>query len=472
MRSHLSGTGTRGHAAAAALAAALLGGCSLIPDYERPALPVAAEYPGTPSEQPERPAAADLAWREFIAEPRLERLVELALAQNRDLRVATLRVEQSRAQLRRTRSALFPSLDLGLGYTRQGTSGELGSPAVTTEAANLAAGVTAYELDFFGRVRSSTEQALQEYFETDEGRRNAQIALVAELTTQYFAWREAEEQLTLARQTLDLVAESFRLNTVAFQVGEIDALDLRTAEGQLQNARVNVLTYERQLAQAEHQLVLLVGTPLPADLPPAEPFGAGGVLADVPAGLPADLVQRRPDILAAEHALLAANANIGVARAAFFPSITLTSSVGRASDDLGSLLGSGTGIWSFAPQLSLPIFNAGSNRANLAAAQVGAQIEVANYERAIEIAFREVADALVAVATFEREIEAQELAIEAQTARFSLADARYRQGEDAYLTVLQAQQDLYSAQQSRLRAQLNRASSQIALYQALGGGWQ
>jgi multidrug efflux system outer membrane protein len=210
---------------------------------------------------------------------------------------------------------------------------------------------------------------------------------------------------------------------------------------------------------------------LPADLPAAEPFGAN-VLADIPAGLPAELAERRPDILAAEHALLAANANIGVARAAFFPQISLTGSAGRTSDALGTLLGAGTGIWSFAPQLTLPLFKGGSNRANLDAAQAAKQIEVASYERTIQTAFREVADALVAADTYALETQAQQAAIDAQTQRFTLADARYRQGEVAYLTVLQAQQDLYSAQQGRLRAERSRASSQIALYRALGGGWQ
>jgi multidrug efflux system outer membrane protein len=423
--------------------------------------PLATETPAN------APAAADTQWREFIEAPRLARLVEVALDNNRDLRVAALRVEQNQAEYRRARSGLFPSLDLRVAYTRQGTD----NVGTTTSSANLSAASTAYELDFFGRVRSSNEQALQRYLQTEEAKRSAQISLVAEVATQYFALREAEEQLVLARQTLELVEESYRLNTASFDAGQIDALDLRTSEGQLQNARISVVTYERQRAQAENQLVLLIGAPLPADLPAAEPFGTH-VLADIPAGLPADLAQRRPDILAAEHALLAANANIGVARAAFFPSISLTGSVGRTSSALGTLLGSGTGLWSFAPQLNLPLFNAGSNRANLDAAQAAKQIEVATYEQTIQTAFREVADALVAADTYALEVEAQQAAIDAQTQRFALADARFRQGEVAYLTVLQAQQDLYSAQQGRLRAERNRASSQIALYRALGGGWQ
>jgi len=454
------------------LAGVLLAGCSFIPAYERPAPPVPTTFPGATPPASDQPLAADLAWSTFIAEPRLLRFVEFALENNRDLRVAALRVEQSHAQYQRTRSSIFPHLDLRAAYTEQRTGGGPGGADVKIDSATLNAGVSAYELDFFGRVRSSSEQALQQYLETEEAQRSVHIGLVAEVATQYFTLRQAEEQRVLARQTLELVNESYRLNKAAFDVGEIDELDLSTAEGQVKNAEVNVLTYERQVAQAEDQLVLLLGAPLPTDLPPATPFGAGNVLADIPAGLSADLVQRRPDILAAEHTLLAANANIGVARAAFFPSITLTGSIGRSSDALGSLLGSATGVSSFGPQLSLPLFNAGSNRANLTAAQAAKEIEVANYEHTIQAAFREVADALVAASTYALEIDTQQAAIDAQTRRLTLATARYRQGEDRYLSVLSAQQDLYSAQQARLRAIGNRASSQIALYRALGGGWQ
>jgi multidrug efflux system outer membrane protein len=468
MPTHRHRLAPRRNAALGIVAAALVGGCSMIPPYERPPSPVPAQFPGVAAEPPAATLSADLEWRSFIAEPRLQRLVELALENNRDLRVAALRVEQSHAQYQRTRSSLFPQLDLRAASNEQRTGGGPGGANVTLKSASVSAGVSAYELDFFGRVRSSNEQALQQYFETEEAQRSAHVGLVAEVATQYFALREAEEQRALARQTLELVNDSYRLNKAQFDVGEIDELDLSTAEGQVKSAEVNVLTYERQATQAEDQLVLLVGAPLPADLPPAAIFGDGNALA----GLPADLIERRPDILAAEHTLLAANANIGVARAAFFPSISLTGSVGRTSDALGSLLGSGVGITSFGPQLSLPLFNAGSNRANLTAAQAGKEIEVANYEHAIQTAFREVADALIAASTYGLEIDAQQAAIAAQTRRFTLADARYRQGDDRYLTVLLAQQDLYAAQQARLRAVGNRASSQIALYRALGGGWQ
>ncbi len=321
-------------------------------------------------------------------------------------------------------------------------------------------------------MRSLNRQAVEQYLATEEAQRAAQITLVGEVATQYFALREAEEQLSLARQTLSNVQESFDLNQVMFDAGAIGELDLRTAEGQLQTAKINVLTYQRQRAQADNALTLLLGQPLPSDLPTPRAFDDLGLLADIPAGLPSDLVQRRPDILQAEHTLMSANASIGAARAAFFPKISLTGSVGQASSQLSRLFDSTAGVWSFAPQISLPLFTGGRNTANLDAAQIAARIDVADYEKAIQTAFREVADALVANGSYAGEVAEQTRAIDAQSRRLELATLRYRQGEDTYLNMLLAQQDLYSAQQGRLQAQFNRLSSQISLYQALGGGWK
>jgi multidrug efflux system outer membrane protein len=284
--------------------------------------------------------------------------------------------------------------------------------------------------------------------------------------------RETEEQLDLARRTLVAVQESYHLNKITFDAGASNELDLRTAEGQVDTAKINVQTYERQLAQAENALVLLAGQALPATLPAPRSFNDTNLLANIPDGLPSELVQRRPDILEAEHTLKAASANIGAARAAFFPTITLTGSIGNSSSQLSQLFGSGTGVWSFSPQVTVPIFTGGQNLASLEAAKVGAKIEVANYEKAIQTAFREVADALVANRSYADQIETQSALIEAQQRRFNLANLRYRQGEDSYLNVLSAQQDLYSAQQGQLQAKFNQLSSQIALYQALGGGWK
>jgi multidrug efflux system outer membrane protein len=445
--------------------ALVLSGCTMIPKYERPVAPVAAQYPGL-AETRKESAASDIAWQNFFAEERLKKLIELALANNRDFRVAILNVEQSRAQYRITRSASFPTVDGSGSYTRQRASG------VTSDQWSASLGTTAYELDLFGRVRSLNKQALEKYLATAEARRSAQISLVAAVASEYFTLRETEEQLQLAQQTLQAVQESYALNKATFDAGASNELDLRTAEGQVQTAKINVLTYERQVAQAENYLVLLVGQPLPADLPAPRPMNATNILEDIPAGLPSDLLGRRPDILEAEHTLKAANANIGAARAAFFPAITLTASIGATSSQLSKLFGSGTGIWSFSPQVTVPIFTGGQNRADLDSAKVSTRIEVANYEKAIQTAFREVADALVANSSYAGQIEEQGTLIDAQQRRFDLANTRYRQGEDSYLNVLSAQQDLYSAQQGLLEAQFNKLASQISLYTALGGGWK
>jgi multidrug efflux system outer membrane protein len=446
-------------------AALALSGCTMIPQYKRPAAPVASHYPGT-TETNAGPAAADIAWQEFFADERLKKLIELALVNNRDLRVAVLNVVQSRAQYRITRSASFPAVEGGGSYTRSHASG------ITTDQWSASLGTTAYELDFFGRVRSLNKQALEKYFATEEARRSAQISLVAEVADEYFTLRQAEAQLQLARQTLATVQESYNLNKATFDAGATSELDLRTAEGQVQTAKINALTYERRIAQAQNALVLLVGEPVPTDLPVPRSFSDTNLVANVPAALPSELVQHRPDILEAEHTLKAANANIGAARAAFFPTITFTGSIGTSSSQLSQLFGSGTGVWSFSPQVTVPIFTGGQNLADLDSAKVGTRIEVANYEKAIQTAFREVADALVATSSYANEIEAQAGLIHAQQKRFDLANARYRQGEDSYLNVLSAQQDLYSAQQSQLEARFNKLASQISLYKALGGGWK
>jgi len=443
----------------------LAGGCAMIPTYERPEALIDPFYPDSQIGH-EDVSADKMSWRDVFSELRLKELIELALANNLDLRVAALRVEQSRAQYRVARSTFFPSL-FGSGSLNK--SHALGQ---TSELWSASLGSTAYEVDLFGRVRSLNEQASEKFFATQEGRRGVQISLVAEVASQYYAQRQAEEQIVLAKQTLQTVEESFRLNQATFDFGATTELDLRTAEGQVHTARINLLTFEREVAQAKNALVLLVGMPLPESLPDPHPFMETNLIMDVSPGLPSDLVRRRPDILEAEHLLKAANANIGAARAAFFPSLTLTGSTGTTSSDLQELFGSGTGVWSFAPQITVPIFTAGQNRADLDAAKVASQIEVAAYQKTIQTAFREVADAMVANTKFSKELGVRSALIDAQQKRFDLADARYRKGEDDYLIVLSAQQDLYTAQQGRIQAQYQKLNSQILLYRALGGGWK
>jgi multidrug efflux system outer membrane protein len=441
-----------------------LTGCTMMPDYKRPPPSVAAQYPGVTRTNESH--AADIPWQDFLAEDRLKKLIKLALTNNLDFRVAMLNVEQSQAQYRITRSASFPTGDGSGSFTRANANDR------TANEWSASLGTTAYEVDLFGRVRSLNRQALENYFATAEAQRAAQISLVAEVSDEYFALREAEEQLKLARQTLTAVRESYDLNKATFDAGASSELDLRTAEGQVETAKINVLTYERQIAQAKNYLTLLIGEPLPSDLPAPRPFNDTNLVAEIPAGLPSELVQRRPDILEAEHTLKAANANIGAARAAFFPTITMTASIGSTSSQLAKLFGSGTGVWSFAPQITVPIFTGGQNKADLDAAKVSARIEVANYQKAIQTAFREVADALVANSNYAEEIKAQAALITAQQRRYDLANLRYRQGDDTYLNVLSAQQDLYSAQQGQIQAQYNKLASQISLYEALGGGWK
>jgi len=441
-----------------------LTGCTMIPQYARPVAPVAAQFPETTATN--AAPASEILWENVFTDERLKALIKLALANNLDFRVAALNVEQSRAQYRITRAESFPTVDGGGSFTRLHAAG------ITADSWSASIGTTAYEVDFFGRVRSLNRQALEKYFATAEAKRSAQISLVAEVASQYFTLRQAEAQLELAKQTLAAVQESYGLNKATFDAGASSELDLRTAEGQVQTAKINVLSYNLARAQAENYLTLLVGEPLPADLPAPQPFAETNLVAEVPAGLPSELVERRPDILEAEHTLKAANANIGAARAAFFPLVQLTGSIGTTSTEFQKLFGAGTGVWSFSPQITLPIFTGGQNRADLDAAKIGTRIEVANYQKAIETAFREVADALVGTQNYAEQLEAQTQLIAAQQRRYELANLRYRQGDDTYLNVLSAQQDLYSAQQSQLATQLNKLTSEITLYKSLGGGWK
>jgi multidrug efflux system outer membrane protein len=456
-----------------------LAGCTLAPKYHRPTAAISPVWPPVPEESESRTnaaavPAADIGWREFFRDPRLRRLVELALTNNLDLRVAVLNVEQSRAQYRIQRAALFPEIDAIGSGTRQRLPGDLsgtGKP-LTSSQYSLSLGTTSYELDLFGRVRSLKAEALENYFATVEARRSAQIALVAEVGNAYLLERALTEQLAVARQTLTAVRASYELTKRSYEAGVVSELDLRTAEGQMQTARSNVATYEQQLAEAEHNLVFLVGRPLPEDLTPPSPLSAPDCLSDVPTGLPSDLLQRRPDILEAEHQLKAANASIGAARAAFFPTITLTASAGTASSQLDNLFAPGSGTWLFSPQITLPIFTAGRNLANLDVAKISKLIEVANYEKTIQTAFREVSDALAARTTAEVQIDAGEALVNAEQRRYELAEARFRQGVDSYLNVLSAQQNLYQAQENLIQFQFSRSSNLINLYQALGGGWR
>jgi multidrug efflux system outer membrane protein len=458
-----------------AVACALaLASCSLVPRYERPPAPVSPAWEAPAGAAPGLTTAADLGWRDVLGDERLQALVALALENNRDLRVAALNVELTRAQYRIQRAEQLPSLAATAGSTTQRVPADLNlnGAATTSTTYSVGLGVSAFELDLFGRVRSLSAAALEQYLSTEEARRSAHLSLVAAVATQYLAAGALDDQVTLARRTLETVESSLALTRRNYEGGRTSELDLRTAEAQVETARFNLSAAEQQRVQAQNALVLLVGQPLPQNLPAPLPLDAQAIVAELPAGIPSQVLVRRPDILAAEHALRSANASIGAARAAFFPSISLTGFGGTSSAALSGLFGAGSGTWSFAPRINLPLFNGGALRASLDVAEVRTSIEVARYERAIQVGFREVADALAARAELDRQLQAERARVAAEERRYQLSDLRYRKGVDSYLTVLTAQRDLFAAQQQLIQSRLARLSNLVELYRALGGGWR
>ncbi|QBX44361.1 AdeC/AdeK/OprM family multidrug efflux complex outer membrane factor [Pseudomonas fluorescens] len=452
--------------------AALLAGCSLIPEYQRPASPSAAQYPqGAVYPAPKPAAARTEDWRTLFNDPALQQLIESALVNNRDLRVAALNVEAFQAQYRIQRADLLPAVSANASESRQRMP-----PSVTrskaminsTYAVNL--GVSAYELDFFGRVRSLSEQALQTWLATEQARRSAELSLVANVANAYLTWRADQELLELTRQTLAADEQSLRLTTRNREAGKSSALEQAQAQTSVDSSRANLARYKRQVAQDLNSLTLLVGAPVPEQLP-AQPL-ASDLVQQLPAGLPSDLLQRRPDILQAEYKLKAANANIGAARAAFFPSVSLTASAGTSSRDLSGLFSAGSGAWTFQPQINLPIFNAGSLRASLDYSKLQKDVAVAEYEKSIQTAFQEVADGLAARSTYQQQLQAQRDLVQATQDYYNLAQHRYQNGVDSSLTFLDAQRSLFSSQQGLITDRLAQLVAEVNLYTALGGGWQ
>lgn len=449
-------------------AAALLAGCSLIPTYERPAAPVSATYAAT-SPAATQGAAQTAPWQDYFSDPRLHQLIETALDNNRDLRIAVLNIEQARATYQVRRADLYPGVGLAANASRAPAAGT----GVQTNSFAVGLAVSAWEIDFFGRIASLKEQALAQYLATEEGRNGAQVSLVASVANGWLTLLADEELLNLSRQTLESRDESVRLTKMRLDAGVASELDFRQAESLTQAARATLAQQQRQRALDENALVLLVGQALPDDVRSSL---AGGKLADapamspLPAGVPSELLARRPDIRQAEQQLIAANANIGAARAAFFPRIALTAQAGSASGELSGLFKSGSWGFTIAPSLLLPIFDAGRNRANLEISQAGRNIAVAQYEKAIQTAFREVSDALAGQATLEEQAQAQQLQAQAEAARLKLADLRYRNGVASYLDLLDAQRSLFTAQQAVVQVRLTQLQNQVLLYKALGGG--
>ncbi|MDD3937001.1 efflux transporter outer membrane subunit [Rhodoferax sp.] len=444
-----------------------LAGCSLMPTYERPSAPVAAQWPASAQTAVSNASIAAPSWQDYFTQPALRQLIETALANNRDLRVALLNIEQARAQFGIRRADQFPTLNAAATGSR--TPDSNGAIKSSYNAGLL---VTAYELDFFGRVASLKEQALGQYLASAEAAQTVQISLIATVAQSWLNLLADEELLAVSVQTLDSRAESLKLVELKRQHGAASDFELRNAQTLLESTRVTLAQQLRQRALDENALALLLGQPISAaDQAQWKPHKLEQLaFAELPAGLPSDLLARRPDIRQAEQLLMASNANIGAARAAFFPRISLTAGAGSASSALSGLFKDGSWGWTLAPQLVLPIFDAGRNQANLDAAKTGREIAVAQYEKAIQSAFREVADALASRATLAEQLQAQQALLEAETARNHLTQLRLQHGVANQLDWLDAQRSLFAAQQALVQTRLVSLQNQIALFKTLGGG--
>ncbi|QJD59911.1 AdeC/AdeK/OprM family multidrug efflux complex outer membrane factor [Pseudomonas sp. gcc21] len=453
--------------------AVTLSGCSMIPDFQRPESPVADSWPqGEAYSTSTNEQTANLGWGQFFQDPALRELIGVALENNRDLRVAALNVEATRALYRIQRSDLFPSISADGSGNRSRTPASLnpmGEADISSQySATLGIG---WELDLFGRLGSLREQALEEYLATEAAQRSVQISLIAAVANTYLTWQADQALLEITRGTLETYEESLSLTQRSYDVGVASSLELTQARTAVETARSSLARYTRLVAQDRNALAQLLGQRLPfRDVDPIDLQRS--YLTDLPVGLPSELLVNRPDIVEAERRLRAANANIGAARAAFFPSISLTGAAGSASSDLDGLFDSGSDYWSFSPSISLPIFNAGRLRANLDYAEIIRDARVAEYERSIQEAFRDVSDGLAARDTYVQQVQAQSDLVEASESYFEIAERRYRTGVDSYLTLLDAQRQLFTAQQQLIGDRLSQLVSEVELFKALGGGWQ
>lgn len=458
----------------APLAAALvLAGCSLAPTYQRPEAPIPVQWQEGASVAGQTSSAATLAWQDFVADTQLRKLIALALENNRDLRQTLLNVEAARAQYRIQRADRLPGIDVQGTGTRQRTPADLRTPGSPSVQSSYQAGVglTAFELDLFGRVRNLSQAAMEEYLATEEAAQGARISLVAEVIQAYLSRDGAQRRQRLTAQTLQTRETSLKLIAQRRELGAASELDYLEAQGLTEQARGDLERAEREFRQAGNALALLVGVSDIRSVLPQEPAPSLLLVQELSAGVPADLLAHRPDIRAAEHQLLASNANIGAARAAFFPRISLTGLFGSSSTELSNLFDSGQRAWSFMPQITLPIFDGGRNRANLDLATVRKDIAVAGYEQTIQTAFREVADALAATDTLRREEAARRAQAQASSQAMRLAEARYLAGEDDYLRYLDAQRNAFANEMNLIEIGTQRQIALATLFRALGGGW-
>jgi len=452
-----------------------LSGCTLAPKYTRPASPVPVDWPtGTAYQAAETATGAQMApelkWQEFFKDEKLQKIITTALKNNRDLKLAVLNVERARAMYGIQRAELLPAVNAIGSMNRQRIPADLSTTgkAITAEQYGVNLGIISWEIDFSGRIRSLKDRVLEEYLATEQAGRSARILLVSTVANAYLALAADRENLKLASSTLETQQATYHLIQRRYDVGLASELDLRRAQTQVETAKGDVARYTQLAAQDENALNLLVGSPAPDELLPTE---LGSVIPprEISPGTPSDILLHRPDILAAEHRLKASNANIGAARAAFFPRIALTTSIGTASAELSNLFKSAQETWSFAPQIVLPIFDARTWSA-YDATKVEREIAVAQYEKAIQTAFREVADALAVRGTVDQQLSAQESLVNAVAETHRLSNARYTKGIDSYLSVLDAQRSLNASKQGLIVLRLARLANLVTLYKVLGGG--
>jgi len=455
----------------------LSAGCTMAPTYTRPDTPVPSEWPkgeAYPQIKTDTSGqtASELSWKEFTADDRLQKVIEIALTNNRDLRVAALNVEKAKATYGIGLTSLLPTVNALGSLSKAGVPADLSQSgsAMTSERYDASIGITSWEVDFFGRIRSLKDKAMEEFMATDQARLSTQIMLISSVTQAYLALAANREALHLVSKTLEAQEDSFKLVQKRYDVGLISELDLRQAQSQVDVARGDVAYYTQLMAQAENALNLLVASPIPQDLLPGN-LSSVSPPREISAGLSSELLLNRPDILTAEHQLKAAYANIGAARAAFFPRIILTGAAGTASVELSGLFKDGSFAWSFLPQIIVPIFDARTWFA-YKVTKVDREIAVAQYEKSIQDAFREVADALAVKGTVDRQINAQKSLVDALSVTYRLSLRRYEKGIDSYLSVLDAQRSLYGAQKGLIALHLARLNNKVALYKALGGGYR
>ena len=451
------------------LVSLLLTGCSLAPDYQRPESPVPASYTPTVTNN----AVKATEWQQVFTDPALQKLIDTALKNNRDLRVAVLNVEAYQAKYRIQRAAQLPTLTASGYQSRQRipeTYNGTADTISTTDSATV--GISAYELDLFGRVQSLKDQALETYLAQEATQRSTQLSLIANVASAYMTLLADQDLLRLAEQTAKSYEQSYQLIDQRYQAGISSSLDLSQSRSNLESVKSSLAQYRRQVMLDKNALQLLLGTSIPDGLSTGLPDQDLTLLTPLAADMPSSLLTRRPDIQAAEHTLKAANANIGAARAAFFPTVSLTANAGSMSTSLSKLFDGGSGTWLFQPNISLPIFDWGSREAELDVTKIQKKIEIANYESAIQTAFKEVSDGLVSQDGYRQQLEAQQALVNANKTYYQLAQDRYEKGVDSYLTLLDAQRSLFSAEQTLVNTRLALLNNRVTLFKALGGGWE